>query len=128
WCLLRDSANAHESSFAVAVEGHSRTLAQSSIAFRRSCNLGINHLVIEAVDALDDLRADSWRESRFRNRPRQSPPEQAPSPTRRCDAPRGRRSAWSLRSRGRPEVPATPGLAPIAPGRSSRKPPFLLPS
>src|SRR5437870_13059663 len=29
------------------------------------CNFGINHLVIEAVDALDDLRADSWRESRF---------------------------------------------------------------
>jgi len=27
--------------------------------------LGINHLVIEAVDALEDLRADSWRESRF---------------------------------------------------------------
>src|SRR5207244_6792352 len=42
-----------------------RTFAQSSIAFRRSCNLGINHLVIEAVDALDDLRVDSWRESRF---------------------------------------------------------------
>ena len=29
------------------------------------CNFGINHLVIEAVDALDDLRADSWRESHF---------------------------------------------------------------
>src|SRR6266566_1727481 len=61
----------------------------------------------------------------FRNRPRQSAREQAPSPTRRCDAPRGRRSASSARSQGTPEVPATTGLAPIARERSSRKPPVF---
>jgi hypothetical protein len=39
--------------------------AQSSIAFRRPCNLGINRLLIEAVDPLDDLGADSWRDRRL---------------------------------------------------------------
>jgi hypothetical protein len=42
-----------------------RTLAQLSIAFPSTYDLRINRPVIEAVDALDDLGADSRRERRF---------------------------------------------------------------